>query len=201
MTDSSFAARTASLTENLDSFCPPHFRPAARLLAPMLYADLKRIARSERHRRFNHDTSSTTALVHDAFLRLDGQPGFENHAHFLRVAAITMRHLLIDRARAQLSAKGGAGARHVDLAEADDFHVEDDQWLLAVHGALAKLAKMSPRLAEIVECRFFGGYDEQEIAKALGISVRTVQRDWALARAWLYRELGESAGKLGSDLH
>jgi RNA polymerase sigma factor (TIGR02999 family) len=190
-------ASDAGLTDVLESFCPPHYRAQARQLAPVLYADLKRIAHQERSRHINHDTVSTTSLVHDAFLRMQDQPAFETHSHFLRVAAITMRHLLIDRARAQLSAKGGAGMKRVGLEEAEYFHVEDDEWLLAVHEALARLAKVAPRLAEIVECRFFAGYGEQEIAKALGISPRSVSRDWALARAWLYRELGESAGKFG----
>lgn len=197
MTQLLFNASDAQAAQSLETFCPPHYRTAARLLAPVLYADLKRIARSQRNRHINHDTVSTTSLVHDAFLRLDGQPGFENHAHFLRVAAITMRHLLIDRARAQLSAKGGAGATRVDLDEAADIYVEDDEWVLAVHNALSRLAALKPRLAEIVECRYFGGYGDKEIAKALGISPRSLQREWTLARAWLYRELGDSASKIG----
>lgn len=197
MTQPLFDAPDTGTIQILESFCPPHYRAAARQLAPVLYADLKRIAHRERNRHINHDTVCTTALVHDAFLRLQDQPGFETHAHFLRVAAITMRHLLVDRARAQRSAKGGSGAIRVGLEEAEDFHVEDDEWVLAVHGALARLAKVAPRAAEIVECRFFAGYGDQEIAKALGIGARTVQREWTLARAWLYRELGASAGKIG----
>lgn len=181
----------------LESFCPPHYRSLARQLVPLLYADLKRIARQERNRHIHHDTVSTTALVHDAFLRLRDQPGFETHAHFLRASAITMRHLLIDRARAQLTQKGGGGTVKVGLEEAEDFYVEDDELVLAVHAALARLAQVKPRLAEIVECRFFAGFGDQEIAKALGIGARTVQREWALARAWLYRELGETANRIG----
>lgn len=176
---------------SLDEFCPPQMRRAAQALAPMLYADLKRIAHRERGRLLSSETLNTTALVNDAFLRLANSPGFESHAHFLRVAAVTMRHLLVDRARAQLAEKRGGGLKRVDLEEAADFHVKEDDWVVAVHDALRRLALQSPRLADIVECRIFAGYEDKEIAQALGISPRTVQRDWTLARAWLRRELGE----------
>ena len=169
-------------------------RRAAQSLAPMLYADLKRIARRERGRMVSPETLNTTALVNDAFLKLAGSPGFESHAHFLRVAAVTMRHLLVDRAREQLAEKRGGGLKRVDLEEAHDFYVKEDEWVVSVHEALKRLALQSPRLADIVECRIFGGYQDKEIAQVLGISLRTVERDWALARAWLRRELGEFKG-------
>lgn len=179
---------------SLDEFCPPQMRRAAESLAPLLYADLKRIAHRERGRMLSPETLNTTALVNDAFLRLVDSPGFESHTHFLRVAAVTMRHLLVDRARAQLAAKRGGGLQRVDLEEAADFHVKEDEWVVSVHEALRRLALQAPRLADIVECRIFAGYEDKEIAQALGISPRTVQRDWTLARAWLRRELHEDIG-------
>lgn len=171
-------------------YCPAYLRLAASELSPLLYADLKRIARSQRNRHVSPETLNTTALVHDAFLRLRTGSGFESHGHFLRAASVTMRHLLVDKARAQLAVKRGEGLKRVDLAEAEDFVVEQDDWVVAVHDALFQLARLSPRMADIVECRVFAGYNDKEIAQALDISPRTVQRDWTLARAWLRRELG-----------
>ena len=184
-------------TGDLDSFCPAPLRHDALQLMPVLYADLKRIARRELRGQIGASTLGTTALVHDAFLKLAGKDGFESHAHFLRVAAITMRHLLVDRARTQLAVKHGGGQVRVDLEDAADFHVQDDEWVMAVHDALLRLAQFAPRLAEIVECRFFAGYSEKEIAQALNVGERTVQRDWALARAWLQKELGNDASRIG----
>jgi RNA polymerase sigma factor (TIGR02999 family) len=178
----------------LEGYCPPQLRADARRLAPLMYADLKRIARQQRGHGISAETLRTTALVHEAFLRVAGQDSFESHGHFLRVAAVTMRHLLIDRARAQIAVRHGGGTTRVGMDEAADFHVENDELVSAVHEALLRLSRKSPRLAEIVECRFFAGYDEKETAQALGIGERTVQRDWALARAWLQRELGETLG-------
>ena len=190
-------AASTSMPQSQDSvstigdFCPPHLRRQAVELMPLLYADLKRIAHSSRGRHISPETLNTTSLVHDAFLRLSNGPGFESHSHFLRVAAVTMRHLLVDRARMQLTSKHGGETTRVDLDTIGDFVVEQDQWVVAVHDALAGLAKVSQRMADIVECRIFAGYDDKQIAQALEISPRTVQRDWTLARAWLRRELGE----------
>lgn len=196
MTETLFAEPETASTTTLDEFCPPHLRRAARQLVPLLYADLKRIARSERGRHVSPETLNTTALVHDAFLRLSGTPGFESHAHFLRVAAVTMRHLLVDRARAQLTGKRGGDMVRAEMSEAEDFQVEQGDWVVALHEALQRLAKLSPRMAEVVECRVFSGYDDEQIAEALGVSPRTVQRDWTMARAWLRREMGDTGLKL-----
>jgi RNA polymerase sigma factor (TIGR02999 family) len=159
-------------------------------LIPQVYQQLKAIARRERVRLSGGETLATTALIHETWLRLAEANGFESRAHFLRTAAIAMRQILIDRVRAQLAAKRGAGAEKVALEEIPDFVVEDEGTVLAVHDALERLAAVNPRLVRIVECRFFAGYSESETGEALGISERTVQRDWAMARAWLRKEMG-----------
>lgn len=156
---------------------------------PLLYEELRRIARRERVRLFTGSTLATTALVNEAYARLAGDARFGSRGEFLRIASVAIRRILIDRVRAQLAAKRGGGAAHVPLDEEHDFIVEDDERVLAVHEALETLATLNPRLAQVVECRFFAGYDERQTAEALGTSERTVQRDWAMARAWLKKEL------------
>lgn len=156
---------------------------------PVLYDELRRIARRERVRMFAGGTLATTALVNEAYARLAGEARFTSRVQFLRVACVAMRRILIDRVRAQLAAKRGGGATHVPIEEALDFVVENPEHVLAVHESLERLAAENPRLAQVVECRFFAGYDEAQTAEALGTSERTVQRDWATARAWLKKEL------------
>lgn len=188
------AALPPAADEALESYCPPSLIGGVRVLAPLLYADLKRAAHRERIKLLSPQTMTTTALVHDAFLKLDGQPGFESHEHFLKVAAVTMRHLLIDRVREQLALKRGGDLQRVELDQVDvvgdSFQVEDSETVLAVHNAVSALARFAPRLAEVVECRYFAGYSDAETAKALGVTERTVRRDWVAAKAWLTRELG-----------
>lgn len=192
-TDRSDSPAPGAPDTQLESFCPPALIGGVRLLAPMLYQDLKRAAHRERGKLFNPQTMTTTALVHDAFLKLGSQPGFESHEHFLRVAAVTMRHLLIDRVRAQLASKRGGDLERVEMddAEAESFTVENGETVLAVHRAVSALAAFAPRLAEVVECRYFAGYTDTETAQALGVTERTVRRDWVTAKAWLTRELGD----------
>ena len=175
----------------LDRTRPPELLQEVADLVPVLYGELRRAARRE-HRRFSAgDTLATTALVNEAYARLSRSPGFESRDHFLRVAAIAMRRILIDRVREQLRRKRGGDYDRVPLSEAEDIEVENDERLASINEGLQRLAVQSPRLAEIVECRFFAGYSERETARALGLSERTVQRDWATARAWLQRELAE----------
>lgn len=177
----------------LAEFVPQEMRHAVAQLAPLLYGDLKRLAHRERSRMFSPNTLTTTALVNEVFVRLSGNGGFESHAHFLRVAATAMRCVLIDRARAQLSQKRGGDLKRVELDDQiPDFQVEDSETVFAVHEALRKLAEFAPRLAQVVECRYFAGYTEPEIAEALGVNERTVQRDWVAAKAWLAKALGEA---------
>lgn len=181
--------------QDLQAWCPPELLKSVAELAPILYKDLKRIAHRERLRVFSPNTMTTTSLVHEAFLKFHDKPGFPTHGDALRVMAVTMRHLLIDRVRAQLAAKRGGGAEHVSLDESigdgADVWVEDPAEVLSVHDAIRKLAAASPRAAQIVECRYFGGYTDGQIAEALGVTERTVRRDWVTAKAWLAREMGE----------
>lgn len=156
-------------------------------LTTLLYDELREIA--HRHRAAGRDdaTLATTGLVHEAYLKLVDQSRaqWNDRAHFLALAAVAMRHILTDRARARLTAKRGAGDEIVTL---DDDTVASDGHpgaLLQVHEALDGLAAIDERLARVVECRFFGGLTHDEIAAALGVTVRTVERDWAKARVLL----------------
>lgn len=172
----------------LDGQRAPEVLAAVDELLPLLYEELRASARRERRRISAGDTLATTALVSELYLRLSRTRGFGTRGHFLAVAAIAMRRILIERVRAQLRAKRGAGATHLQVDD-EILAVADDTHVLAVHDALQKLALRSPRMAQVVECRYFAGYTEAETAEALGISERTVRRDWLTARAWLQREL------------
>lgn len=171
----------------------PAVRRLADELLPIFYADLKRLARRERSRLGGGVTLHTTALVHEAYLKLRDTRSWNDDAHFLRAAALAMRHALVNHAEARRAAKRGGGAFHLSLEDAFELGAEGhDESLLALDEALERLGRQSARLARVVECRFFAGFDERETARALEISERTVRRDWALARAWLYRELAGS---------
>jgi RNA polymerase sigma factor (TIGR02999 family) len=135
-------------------------------------------------------TLQTTALVHEAYLRLGQSRRFVDEMHFLRAAALAMRHALINYAQSRVAEKRGGGGQHVTLSHIDEFSIDSDEGLIALNEAMERLTQEMPRLADVVECRFFGGYGEEDTARALGVSLRTVQRDWLKARAWLYRELG-----------
>ena len=175
------------------STAPPEVRRLAGELLPAFYQQLRRIAHRTRARLGAGHTLQTTALVHEAYLRLGQTRQFVDEAHFIRAAALAMRHALINYAQARVADKRGGGGQHVTLSNIADFSVDTDEGLIALDEALGRLAGEEPRLAEVVECRFFGGYGEEDTAKALGMSLRTVQRDWLKARAWLYRELGGSS--------
>jgi RNA polymerase sigma factor (TIGR02999 family) len=165
-------------------------RRIASELLPVFYEKLRSIAKRTRSRLGGNPTMQTTALVHEAYLRLGQSRSFVNEAHFLHASALAMRHALINYAQARVAEKRGGGGVHVTLSHMTDFSIESDEGLLALNDAMHRLAVEMPRSADVVECRFFGGFGEEETAKALGISLRTVQRDWLKARAWLYRELG-----------
>ncbi len=171
----------------------PEVRALADQLLPLFYDDLKRLAHRERSRVGAGATLQTTALVNEAYLKLRGAGGWNTDEHFLRAAALAMRHALVNHAIARLAAKRGDGAPHVSITEGLGVAAEDDSAMVSLNEALVRLAETSLRLAQVVECRYFAGYDEVETARALGISERTVRRDWALARAWLHRELADGA--------
>ena len=165
----------------------------ADALVPVFYRDLRRIARYARFRVSAGATVQTTALVHEAYLKLRTSPGFADRGHFLRSAALAMRHILVNLARDAQAAKRGGGLDPEPLDEEDDrltLDAGDAQRLLEVDQALQGLRALSERLADVVECRFFAGFSEEETAAALGLSDRTVRRDWIKARAWLREEIG-----------
>ena len=160
-------------------------------LLPLVYDELHRIA--HRHLALEHvgHTLVTTALVHEAYLRLVDQTRVRwvDRSHFFAVAARVMRRVLVDYARRYRAAKRGAGARPVDLDAVEVPLAERSESLIALDEALERLADLNPRLSRIVECRFFAGMTEEETAEALGVTERTVRRDWVKARGWLSREL------------
>lgn len=159
---------------------------------PLVYDELRRLARRQLRREADGHTLSTTALVHEAYLRLahQTQGRWHDRAHFLAIAATAMRRILVDHARRHHAAKRGGAARRVPLESLDALAIDERaEILVALDAALAHLASLDPRQARVVECRFFGGLTEEETAEALGIGLRTVKRDWAKARSWLYQEL------------
>ena len=167
---------------------------AGEELLPLVYAELRQLARAKMAREQPGHTLQPTALVHEAWLRL-GEQSFENRAHFFGAAAEAMRRILIERARRKLTAKHGAGAEHVD---ADDIEIaaptlKDDE-LLAVNEALDALAAHDARKAELVKLRYFAGLTIEETADVLAISAPTAKRDWTYARAWLHREIQKRQG-------
>jgi RNA polymerase sigma factor (TIGR02999 family) len=160
-------------------------------LLPLVYADLRRAAgRLLRRERPGH-TLQPTDLVHEGYLKLvgDGAPDAENRRHFVGVAARAMRQVLVDHARRRGAAKRGAGRADVRLTNADVRFEVDLAEMVALDDALERLGRRNPRLSRVVELRFFAGLSEEETAAVLGVTSRTVQRDWATARAWLHKEL------------
>ncbi len=184
---------SSSFTEIGDVGSPTEVKRTAEELLPLFYDEVRRVAHRERRRVGAGDTMQTTALIHEAYLKLRRTEHFNDHGHFLRSAALAMRHSLINYARDRIAAKRGSGATVVSIDEAAEVGSTPDETLLEVNEALVRLAEMSPRLAQVVECRFFAGYGDEETAQALGLTDRTVRRDWVKARAWLRRELANSA--------
>lgn len=162
-------------------------------LFPLFYEELRRLAHRERHRVGAGVTLQTTALVNEAYLKLRRGRGWQTDAHFLRASALAMRHALVNHAAARQTQKRGGGEEALPLPAALEVAVERDVPILALNDALVELGNESPRLAQVVECRYFGGYTDTETACALGISERTVRGDWTLARAWLHRALANVA--------
>ena len=177
---------------------PEEDRRAAEELFSLLYKDVKRLAHRELRRVRAGETLQTTALIHEAYLKLLRSPQFNDRAHFLRSAALAMRHILVNHARDRIAAKRGGGVQMETLDEelAGGVPADEDHSVVEIHEALDRLAILDERLARVVECRFFAGYTEQDTAAALGMTERTVRRDWAKARAWLRVELAQSSGPL-----
>lgn len=177
-------------------------REAFDELIPLIYDELRELAHRQRRNWRGNNTLNTTALVHEAYLKLVGQANrsWESKAHFLAAAAKAVRHVLINYARDQRAQKRGGGWQRVSVSDAELAFEEDAErgaWedqVLALDEALERLTARSQRQSRIVECRFYAGMTVDQTATALGLSTATVSRGWAVARAWLHRELGWPAG-------
>ena len=161
-------------------------------LVPLVYDDLRRIARGQLRRRRPGDTLNTTGLVHEAYVRLVDQTraSWRDRGHFFAVSAIAMRQIVVDHARRRMRAKRGGDRVTVPLDDVQEPAAREAGRILEIDEALERLAKVDRRLVQVVECRYFAGLTEEETAAALGVSVRTAQREWFKARAWLRQELG-----------
>lgn len=164
-------------------------------LVAALYPELRRIARSQLRRLRPGKTLDTTALVHEAYVKMLGASDFADRSHFLSASARAMRHILVNAARSKLADKHGGGRSMRSLEDhealAETAHYSE---IVAIAQALEGLQKIDERLCRLVECRFYAGMTEEETAEALGISDRTVRRDWLRARAWLRQELATGPG-------
>ena len=168
-------------------------RGALDRVVSIVYDEIRRIAHRQLRRVGRSDTLNTTAVVHEAYLKLAGASGasWEDRAHFLNVAATAMRQVLVDHARTRARKKRGGGVRPFLLDEADAPVAERAAEIVELDDALSQLAHLNERLGRVVELRFFAALSVEETAKVLGVSERTVKRDWRTARAFLYRALAE----------
>lgn len=166
-------------------------REAVDRLFPLLYDELQKVARHELRRQARDATLNTGALIAEAYLRMVDQTNavWADRAHFYAYAARAMRAVLVDYARRRGRQKRGGGIVHVAFDDRDLPVEAQAELLVALDEALTRLGRLNDRLSRIVECRFFGGMSEQETAEALGVSGRTVRRDWMKAKAWLYADL------------
>jgi RNA polymerase sigma factor (TIGR02999 family) len=162
-------------------------------LMPLVYEELRRLARRQLAPRRPEQSMDTTDLLHEAYLRLFDQSRItpEDRRHFFALAARAMRRVVIDRARKRRATKRGGGLQRVDLDSAEHFAADHASDLLALDEALEKLRRLDERLVRVVELRFFAGFTVEETAEILGLDPRTIRRDWEKARALLYRDLGE----------
>jgi RNA polymerase sigma-70 factor (ECF subfamily) len=168
---------------------------APERLMPFVYDELRRLARAFLNRERGGHTLQPTALVNEAYLRLVDQTrvDWQSRAHFYGIASRMMRRVLIDHARARVTDKRGGATLRLSLEDVQAPAEQRAASLVALDEALARLAALDERKSRVVEMRFFGGMTDEEIAEALGVTTRTVLRDWKKARLWLYRELSESS--------
>lgn len=164
---------------------------ALEKLMPLVYNDLHQIARRYMARQNAGHTLQTTALIHEAFIKMVGQSEkqYQNRSHFFAVAAQAMRHILVNYALARQTDKRGGKGRQVSLDEALVVSKQPDEELVALDDALNELARIDPRKSKVVELRYFGGLSVDETAEVLKVSPVTVMRDWSMAKSWLHREL------------
>ena len=167
----------------------------AEKLTPLVYKELRRLAHHYMTGQSPDHSLQTTALVNEAYLRLAGhkRSNFANRSHFVAVAAKAMRHILVDHAKTCQRKKRGAGASKLELDEAALISPEPARDIVDLNEALERLARLDSRKAQVVELRYFGGLNQDEIAEILKISTVTVRRDWTFAKAWLYTELHNAA--------
>jgi RNA polymerase sigma factor (TIGR02999 family) len=160
-------------------------------LMPLVYQELRRLAKGHMRRQNPGHTLQTTALVNEAYLRLidSSRVNWQDRTHFFAISAQLMRRILVDFARARNSLKRGGELHEVSFEEVLAVPLEEKTDLVALDEALKILADLNQRQSQIVELRYFGGLSEEEISVALGISVRTVRRDWSVARAWLFKRM------------
>jgi RNA polymerase sigma factor (TIGR02999 family) len=163
-------------------------------LMPLVYAELHRIARRAWSNQDSGHTLQPTALIHEAYLKLiQTESGFQGRKHFFAVASIAMRHILVNHAMANLTAKRGSGKVNVSLDEAEPVVSTESEQVVALHEALETLHAIDPRKSRVVELRYFAGLSIEETAEVLGVSAITVNRDWRLARTWLMREMNRAS--------
>jgi RNA polymerase sigma factor (TIGR02999 family) len=167
-------------------------RQASEDLLPLVYQELRRLAAAKMAREMEGQTLQATELVHEAWLRLTGNEGqnWENRTHFLGAAAEAMRRILVDRARHKSALKHGGGQQRLDIEKLDLAATTPDDKVLLIDEALKRLRAEDAEKATIVTLKFFGGLTNQEIAEHLKIGERTVERQWAFAKAWLVRDIG-----------
>ncbi len=185
-------------TENMGKAGSTGDRAVSRLM-PVVYDELRRLARHYLRRERPGRSMQATALVNEAYLRLkkDKQQAWQNRTHFMAIAATCMRRILVERARARNAAKRGGEMARISLGDDVAVSAEESLDVLALDEALTKLAALDPEQARLVELRFFAGLSIEETADALGVSPATVKRGWAMARAWLKREM-EKEGVRGA---
>ena len=182
------------VTQILDDLSGSNRREVFDRLLPLVYDELRIIARGRLHHERQGHSLQATALVHEAYIRMlagDG-PSWNDRGHFFSAAAEAMRRILIDHARKRGRAKRGGGRIQVSLGDVEGVAGLPFEDLLALDDAIQRLEGQAPRMAEIVRLRFFAGLSVEETAKALEVSERTVKRDWAVARAWLFEAMRES---------
>ncbi|MBK7629243.1 MAG: sigma-70 family RNA polymerase sigma factor [Ignavibacteriales bacterium] len=168
-------------------------KEAINELLPLVYNELKKISSKYLHEEYRNHTLQTTELVHEAYIKLIGgqEINWQNRGHFFGIAANSMRQILVDYARKHNSQKRGEGKTHLSLENAEDIAFESEEDIIALDDAMKKLEAFDPDLSKVVELRFFGGLNVDETSKVLNCSASTVKRDWSLAKAWLFRELGK----------
>ena len=187
------SSRSSRVTQLLEKF-EPGDRHAEEQLFADVYAELHSLAARYLHRERKSHTLQPTALVHEAYLKVVGQTSvdWQGRAHFLAIAAQVMRQILVDHARRHRATKRGGDRHRITLDENLVVETNRDVDLLALEDALTKLTKLDPRQAKMIELRFFGGLSVADVAKVMAMSLRSVEREWTMVRAWLRRELGRS---------